>query len=296
MFQEENTPTQNDQSLRNFDLSEYRQVLSDIAIWIYQAVIKYMEEKVQPFVVAAVLEHEAISGLSSHKQPGGQSGRARAGSARDATSPIDPREAVNLLLRELTMFHQILQMFAVDPIIVAQVFRQVFYYICASALNNLLLRKEMCHWSKGIQIRYNISHIEEWVREQHINGQDSNANIIETLQPIIQAAQLLQARKSDEDVLNVCSMCSHLTAAQIIKILNLYTPADEMEERIPMSFIKKVQDELQLKRPDPEGQQSKLLMDTKFTFVVRFPFSPSSIKLEDIEVPSVLNLNMLKKV
>ena len=91
-------------------------------------------------------------------------------------------------------------------------------------------------------------------------------------------------------------MCSHLTAAQIIKILNLYTPADEMEERIPMSFIKKVQDELQLKRPDPEGQQSKLLMDTKFTFVVRFPFSPSSIKLEDIEVPSVLNLNMLKKV
>lgn len=45
--------------------------------YFIQAVIKYMEEKVQPFVVAAVLEHEAISGLSSHKQPGGQSGRAR---------------------------------------------------------------------------------------------------------------------------------------------------------------------------------------------------------------------------
>ena len=36
-----------------------------------------MEERVQPLIVTAVLEHEAISGLSSHKQPVGQSGRAR---------------------------------------------------------------------------------------------------------------------------------------------------------------------------------------------------------------------------
>lgn len=35
-FQKKNTPKQNDQCLRNFDLSEYRQVLSDIAVWIYQ--------------------------------------------------------------------------------------------------------------------------------------------------------------------------------------------------------------------------------------------------------------------
>ncbi len=30
---------------------------------------------------------------------------------------------------------------------------QLFYFICANALNNLLLRKDMCHWSKGMQIR-----------------------------------------------------------------------------------------------------------------------------------------------
>ena len=29
---------QNEQCLRNFDLSEYRQVLSDIAVWIYQVI------------------------------------------------------------------------------------------------------------------------------------------------------------------------------------------------------------------------------------------------------------------
>lgn len=36
VFQKRNTQKQNEQSLKNFDLSEYRQVFSDIAVWIYQ--------------------------------------------------------------------------------------------------------------------------------------------------------------------------------------------------------------------------------------------------------------------
>lgn len=35
------------------------------------------------------------------------------------------------------------------------------------------------------------------------------------LAPIIQAAQLLQARKSDEDVFNVCEMCSKMSISQV---------------------------------------------------------------------------------
>ena len=31
---------------------------------------------------------------------------------------------------------------------------QLFYFICANALNNLLLRKDMCHWMKGMQMRF----------------------------------------------------------------------------------------------------------------------------------------------
>jgi myosin-5 len=37
----------------------------------------------------------------------------------------------------------------------------------------------------------------------------------DTLQPIIQAAQLLQARKTDEDVQSVCDMCDKLTMFQV---------------------------------------------------------------------------------
>lgn len=51
---------------------------------------------------------------------------------------------------------------------------------------------------------------------------------------------------------------------QIIRISNLYTPADELEDRIPMTFIRKFQEELQ-KRDDLQAQ-SKLQMDTQFAY------------------------------
>ncbi|XP_064089010.1 unconventional myosin-Va-like isoform X3 [Macrobrachium nipponense] len=288
-FQAENTVKQNEQSLKNFDLSEYRQVLSDIAVWIYNGVIKLMEEKVQPLIVPSILEHEAIAGLSGNK-PGGM--RGRAGSvARELESPVEPQKALDLLLKEMTQFYRTLAMFGTDPELITQVFRQIFYFICAGSLNNLLLRKDMCHWSKGMQIRYNLSHLEQWTRDMRLH----ESGVTDTLAPIIQAAQLLQARKTDDDVHSICDMCDKLSVSQIIKILNLYTPADEFEERVPISFIHKIQTKLQ-ERAEGEQAQATLLMNTKFAFPVRFPFNPSSIHLEDIELPDSLNLSMLKKV
>lgn len=80
--------------------------------------------------------------------------------------------------------------------------------------------------------------MEQWGRDRKLEPAS------EALQPIVQAAQLLQARKTDEDVNSVCEMCNKLTANQIVKILNLYTPADDFETRVPVSFIKKVQAKL----------------------------------------------------
>ena len=40
-------------------------------------------------------------------------------------------------------------------------------------------------------------------------------------------------------------MCDALKVSQIIKILNLYTPADEYEERVSPSFVRKIQNKLQ---------------------------------------------------
>ncbi|XP_043264989.1 unconventional myosin-Va isoform X1 [Colletes gigas] len=278
-FQLENTPRQNEQCLKNFDLSEYRVVLSNVALWIFNNIVTNLKERIQALTVPALLEHEAITGLDSNKP-----GRPRSSSMGE--EPESTQQKLEKLLDELSTVYKTLQYHGVDPEIVVQLFKQLFYFMCASALNNLLLRNELCRWTKGMQIRYNLSHLEQWGRDRQLEP------ATEALQPIIQAAQLLQARKTDEDVNSVCEMCNKLTANQIVKILNLYTPADDFESRVPVSFIKKVQAKLDERCENNE----QLLMDLKYSYPVRFSFNPSDIRLEDIEIPEVLHLPMLKKV
>merc|ERR1712029_542149 len=116
--------------------------------------------------------------------------------------------------------------------------------------------------------------------------------------PVIQATQLLQARKTEEDVTGICEMCDKLRVSQIIKILNLYTPADEFEERVSPAFVRKIQSKLQDRSMEEAKNQVTLLMDTKFSFAVRFPFNPSNINLPELEIPDLYNsLNsMIRKV
>ncbi|RZF33007.1 hypothetical protein LSTR_LSTR006261 [Laodelphax striatellus] len=45
-----------------------------------------------------------------------------------------------------------------------------------------------------------------------------------------------------------------------------------------------------------EPYDGALLMNMKFSYLVKFPFNPSNIRLEEIEIPEVLNLPMLKKI
>uniref|UniRef100_A0A7N6BSE8 Unconventional myosin-Va n=1 Tax=Anabas testudineus TaxID=64144 RepID=A0A7N6BSE8_ANATE len=279
-FMKHNTTRQNEHSLSNFDLAEYRQVISDLAIQIYQQLIKCMENILQPMIVSGMLEHETIQGVSGVKPTG----------LRKRTSSIADEGTYTLdsILRQLSTFHSIMCQHGTDPELIKQVVKQQFYIIGAVTLNNLLLRKDMCSWSKGMQIRYNVSQLEEWLRDKGL----MTCGAKETLEPLIQAAQLLQVKKkTDEDAEAICSMCHALTTAQIVKVLNLYTPVNEFEERVSVAFIRTIQTRLRDRCESPQ-----LLMDTKMIYPVTFPFNPSSLALETIQIPSSLNLGFLTRV
>lgn len=64
----------------------------------------------------------------------------------------------------------------------------------------------------GCCCRYNVSQLEEWLRDKGL----MTCGAKETLEPLIQAAQLLQVKKkTDEDAEAICSMCLALTTAQV---------------------------------------------------------------------------------
>ncbi|XP_075064113.1 unconventional myosin-Va isoform X3 [Mixophyes fleayi] len=279
-FMKHNTSRQNEHCLSNFDLAEYRQVLSDLAIQIYQQLVRVLENFLQPMIVSGMLEHETIQGVSGVKPTG----------LRKRTSSIADEGTYTLdsILRQLNTFHSIMCQHGTDPELIKQVVKQMFYIIGAVTLNNLLLRKDMCSWSKGMQIRYNVSQLEELLRDKNL----MNSGAKETLEPLIQAAQLLQVKKkTDEDAEAICSMCNSLTTAQIVKVLNLYTPVNEFEERVLVSFIRNIQMRLRDRKDSPQ-----LLMDAKHIFPVTFPFNPSSLALETIQIPSSLGLGFITRV
>uniref|UniRef100_A0A8C3V6I9 Unconventional myosin-Va n=1 Tax=Catharus ustulatus TaxID=91951 RepID=A0A8C3V6I9_CATUS len=279
-FMKHNTPRQNEHCLTNFDLAEYRQVLSDLAIQIYQQLVRVLENILQPMIVSGMLEHETIQGVSGVKPTG----------LRKRTSSIADEGTYTLdsIIRQLNSFHSVMCQHGMDPELIKQVVKQMFYIIGAITLNNLLLRKDMCSWSKGMQIRYNVSQLEEWLRDKNL----MNSGAKETLEPLIQAAQLLQVKKkTDEDAEAICSMCNALTTAQIVKVLNLYTPVNEFEERVLVSFIRTIQVRLRDRKDSPQ-----LLMDAKHIFPVTFPFNPSSLALETIQIPASLGLGFISRV
>ncbi|XP_012931424.1 unconventional myosin-Vb isoform X1 [Heterocephalus glaber] len=280
-FMTQNTAKQNEHCLKNFDLTEYRQVLSDLSIQIYQQLIKIAEGLLQPMIVSAMLENESIQGLSGMKPMGY---RKRSSSMVDG----DNSYCLEAIVHQMNSFHMAMCDQGLDPEIILQVFKQLFYMINAVTLNNLLLRKDVCSWSTGMQLRYNISQLEEWLRGRNLH----QSGAVQNMEPLIQAAQLLQLKKkTHEDAEAICSLCTSLSTQQIVKILNLYTPLNEFEERVTVSFIRTIQAQLQ-ERNDPQ----QLLLDFKHMFPVLFPFNPSSLTMDSIHIPACLNLEFLNEV
>ncbi|XP_057623851.1 unconventional myosin-Vc isoform X2 [Chionomys nivalis] len=279
-FMKYNSPQQNKNCLNNFDLTEYRQILSDVAIRIYYQFILVLENNIQPIIVPGMLEYESLQGISGLKPTG----------FRKRSSSIDDTDAYTMtsVLQQLSYFYTTMCQNGLDPELVRQVVKQLFYLIGAVTLNSLLLRKDMCSCRKGMQIRCNISYLEEWLKDKNLQ----NSSAKETLEPLSQAAWLLQVKKTtDSDAKEISECCTCLSAVQIIKILNSYTPIDDFEKRVAPSFVRKVQALL-----NNRGDSSQLMLDTKYLFQVTFPFTASPHALEMTQIPSSFKLGFLRRL
>ncbi|XP_043358593.1 unconventional myosin-Vb-like isoform X5 [Dermochelys coriacea] len=273
-----NTPKQNQHCLRNFDLASHCQSLGDLAIQLHQQLIRVAQKKLKPMIVAAMLESETIQGLSSARPPGYRK------------QPAAPTYTLDSLLQQLSSFHEVLGRHQLEPVVMGQAFRQLLFTVSGVALNYLLLRRDACSWSQGVQLRYNVSQLEEWLRAKGL--QQSGA--MEVLQPLIQAAQLLQVKKTtEEDADAISCLCMALSTPQIMKILRAYTPAAGLEERVRPSFLSSVENRLAERTPAGPCQ---LLVDTAHLFPVHLPFSCSPVQLDEIRIPDSINLTFLTRV
>uniref|UniRef100_A0A4W6CF29 Methyl-CpG binding domain protein 3b n=1 Tax=Lates calcarifer TaxID=8187 RepID=A0A4W6CF29_LATCA len=272
------------------DLSDLIRALSDLCIQGYQQLLSITETRLQNIIVAALLESETIPGLSGTAVKLVMS-RKRAGSdPRTVASGDAPTMAS--VLRELGALHTALSRQDLPSTLMEQAFHQLTYLISASALNSLLLRKDMCCWSRGMQIRYNVSLLEEWLRSRGLQ----TGGAVATLEPLIQAVQLLQAgKKTEAEAQALVQTCTALSSQQVgLSILTLYTPHSDLDERVTLNFIRTVQG---LLKGRSDCQPPQLLMDVRRVFPVTFPYLPPAVlHAEQLVIPDSLKISFLRRV
>lgn len=265
-----NTDTQNQQLLKNFDLAEYRLVIFKIIEQLHDALVKQVQALIKPYIVPAVLDHDEMSkGKKSFKN------------IVKPKSDTEPKSLVN----QLEHYYKQFEYFGLDKCYSEQIFRQFFYYICAVSMNSLMLRPDICVWKTGMKLRYNISVLDEWVRNKKMS-----TDILEPITPLNQVSYLLQSRKSESDVDTLNEISSALSAAQVLKIIKSYH-SDDCEDPISAGFIEKLSAKLNERKSKQVNEA--FTMDEDFVHSLKVVFKHSDIKLEEIDLPESLNLSKL---
>ncbi|KAM4706763.1 unconventional myosin-Vb-like [Discoglossus pictus] len=274
---QENTSEQNQHCLQHFDMSSHCHSLSSLCASIYKRLLQAAEERLQPMILSGMLENDSIQGLPCPRVAG--------------LRGDPPRDSLNSLLLVLSSFHATLQRCHVQIDVTAQILRHIMHVLSGVTLNHLLLHKDVCCWSRGVQIRYNICQVEEWLRGRGLH----TAWMMKPLEPLVQASQLLQVKKqTEDDAQAVCSMCTELSSAQVVKILGLYTPLNDFEERVPPSFIRSVQG--RLKGRTGSQTTSQFLVDVNAFLPARFPYTRSGVCLNKLCLPDNVNLSFLRRL
>lgn len=155
-YMQRNTELQNHQQLKNFDLSEYRVVIHEAIVFMYDILVKHLRDTIKTLIVPAILHHdETARGKNRRVQPSDSPGN-------ETKISTEPQSLIN----QLEYFYKQSVFFGLHPCYIEQIFQQLFYYICAVALNNLMLRRDLCTWKTGMKLKFNLSCLETWVKKQ----------------------------------------------------------------------------------------------------------------------------------
>ncbi|KAI8867400.1 hypothetical protein GQ42DRAFT_126799, partial [Ramicandelaber brevisporus] len=157
---------------------------------------------------------------------------SEAGSIDAAIANAAPNKiGIKLLTMEIESTLSILKSCDIHKSMVNSVISHLFYYISAQSFNQIITSNELCCRSRAVQIRMNITQLEDWIRVRSL----PTAITLQHLEPLIQLLQLLQCISSIKDtqsLLDVLDRFDRINPLHVRSILDNYRYETD-EERIP---------------------------------------------------------------
>lgn len=276
--------------------SEFQLQLAELVNEIFILIIRDAERRIDKVLDAGILDHETIPGfediafqdewklfkrkktLVSDESP---EKRFRPPSPKARAKP-SPRNVTSLL--SSTLF--VLDLYDIHSVITAQILSQLFYWISAELFNRIMSSRRYLARTKAMQIRMNISILEDWARsnnrvpEHYENGSmeargESTVDAARRhLAPVIQLLQWLQCFSSlgEEDLeglVGTLMQLRRLGVEQLVHAVKHYR-AEVGEKGLPKSAMKYL---LNLQR---ETETKKLQRKSMSQSVPSTPIRPTN--------------------
>ncbi len=245
--------------------TEFQVQLVELINEIFILIIRDAERRMERILDAAVLDFETIP--FGDLEFAGEWNLFRSKNKNQAPEPVsykppppnkrtrpEPRNVTSLL--SSTLF--VLDLYDIHSVIISQILAQLFYWIGAELFNHTLSDKKFLARTKAMQIRMNISVLEDWARannrtpEHYENGSlsTSGENTMDAARkhftPIIQLLQWLQCFSSLGDnatsldsLENTLSQMTRLTAQQLLHSADHYR-YEKDESRLPKPTRKRL--------------------------------------------------------
>lgn len=217
--------------ITNFE-SEMKQVNRDL----YRNLLQKWLGELQTMIVPSILEHEALPGFledkkslyQEHNPPSlfsrifGSTATEKLGASRSPQSKFSPKEvSIGYMRDKLYTILKDMKAFYISKGLIKETINQILRFIGQTAFNQLMIRPSLRGWQRGMQIQYNITQIDQWLKENELDEYSLH------LEPLLQACKLLQIFNGSVENLSVqdqadliLDMCFLLNPWQIKKILN----------------------------------------------------------------------------
>ena len=243
--------------------TEFQLQLAELINEIFILIIRDAERRIDKVLDAAILDHETIPGFEDiafqdewklfkrkvQVKEEAPEKRFRPPSPKAKAKP-SPRNVTSLL--SSTLF--VLDLYDIHSVITAQILSQLFYWIGSELFNRIMSSRRYLARTKAMQIRMNISTLEDWARAnnrvpehyEHGSMSASGENTVQAatrhLQPVIQLLQWLQCFSSLgeddlEGLVGTLQQLTRLSYAQLVHSVKHYRP-EVGEKSLPKSAMK----------------------------------------------------------
>lgn len=197
--------------------AEYQLEISELISETYSLLVTDSEKRMDRILEPAMIEFEQLGGLEvvefaddwhrffRRNRFSSSSNRRSLGNTIPAQVELPPQPSRSSLTPQsvtslLTSILYVLQSYDVHPVIVIQAMAQLFHFLSCEIFNRILCNKKYLCRSKALQIRMNLTVIEEWVREHHLPS-----TLGGYFNPVVQLVQLLQCVSQLQDLMDFIS-------------------------------------------------------------------------------------------